>query len=162
MSPAHSTLETQLFVIYIRQIVHRSHDLLHSKLPKVSTLIFLRSIFNVVIDFRAQSVFKQLVYYTIKNPEIVVIPADVFVCHQMEPCGATKAVVPNSLVAAVAEWLRYRIVAGLVTSSSPVPLKTRRVGKRCTLNLSRAQTSSRWCGVIVRRGGASSGVVHIT
>ncbi|GFV09831.1 uncharacterized protein TNCV_2598851 [Trichonephila clavipes] len=29
-------------------------------------------------------------------------------------------------VAAVAEWLSYRIVAGLVTSSSPVPLKTRR------------------------------------
>ncbi|GFT24643.1 hypothetical protein TNCV_2855991 [Trichonephila clavipes] len=28
-------------------------------------------------------------------------------------------------VAAVAEWYRYRIVAGLVTSSSPVPLKTR-------------------------------------
>ncbi|GFV00268.1 uncharacterized protein TNCV_729891 [Trichonephila clavipes] len=36
--------------------------------------------------------------------------------------------------------------------SSPVPLKTRRVGQRCTLNLSRAETSSRWCGVIVRRG----------
>ncbi|GFV75327.1 uncharacterized protein TNCV_1481731 [Trichonephila clavipes] len=34
----------------------------------------------------------------------------------------------------------------LVTSSSPVPLKTRRVGQRCTLNLSRAETSSRWCG----------------
>ncbi|GFX46871.1 hypothetical protein TNCV_4040171 [Trichonephila clavipes] len=31
-----------------------------------------------------------------------------------------------------------------------------------TLNLSRAETSSRWCGVIVRRGGASSGVVHVT
>ncbi|GFX26811.1 hypothetical protein TNCV_1839841 [Trichonephila clavipes] len=30
------------------------------------------------------------------------------------------------LVAAVAEWYRYRIVAVLVTSSSPVPLKTRR------------------------------------
>ncbi|GFX59569.1 hypothetical protein TNCV_3053881 [Trichonephila clavipes] len=29
-----------------------------------------------------------------------------------------------------------------VVSSSPVPLKTRRVGQRCTLNLSRAQTSS--------------------
>ncbi|GFU93501.1 histone-lysine N-methyltransferase SETMAR, partial [Trichonephila clavipes] len=50
-------------------------------------------------------------------------------------------------VAAVAEWYRYRIVAGFVTSSSPVPLKTRRVGQRCTLNLSRAETSSRWCGV---------------
>ncbi|GFW33139.1 putative rna-directed dna polymerase from mobile element jockey-like protein [Trichonephila clavipes] len=49
-------------------------------------------------------------------------------------------------MAAVAEWYRHRIVAGFVTSSSPVPLKTRRVGQRCTLNLSRAETSSRWCG----------------
>ncbi|GFV62744.1 hypothetical protein TNCV_3101171 [Trichonephila clavipes] len=49
----------------------------------------------------------------------------------------------------------------LVTSSIPVPLKTRRVGQRCTLNLSRAETSSRWCGVVVREG-ASSGVVHVT
>ncbi|GFW82084.1 hypothetical protein TNCV_200711 [Trichonephila clavipes] len=50
--------------------------------------------------------------------------------------------------AAVAEWYRYRIVACLVTSSIPVPLKTRRVGQRCTLNLSRAETSSLlvWCG----------------
>ncbi|GFX02038.1 uncharacterized protein TNCV_372271 [Trichonephila clavipes] len=40
-----------------------------------------------------------------------------------------------------------------VMSSSPVPLKTRRVGQRCTLNLSRTETSSRWCGVVVRRGG---------
>ncbi|GFS61266.1 uncharacterized protein TNCV_3104971 [Trichonephila clavipes] len=37
-------------------------------------------------------------------------------------------------------------------SSSPVPLKTRHVGERCTLNLSRAETSSRWCSVVVRRG----------
>ncbi|GFV50793.1 uncharacterized protein TNCV_4237481 [Trichonephila clavipes] len=49
-------------------------------------------------------------------------------------------------------WSMYRIVADLVTSSSTVQLKTRRVGKRCTLNLSRAQMSSRWCGVVVRRG----------
>ncbi|GFV34066.1 uncharacterized protein TNCV_3979141 [Trichonephila clavipes] len=54
--------------------------------------------------------------------------------------------------AAVAEWYRYRIVACLVTSSSPVSLKTHRVGQRCTLNLPRAETSSRWCDVIVRRG----------
>ncbi|GFY24668.1 uncharacterized protein TNCV_1017141 [Trichonephila clavipes] len=66
------------------------------------------------------------------------------------------------LAAAVAEWYRYRTVACFVTGSSPVPLKTRRVGQRCTLNLSRAETSSRWCGVVVRRGGASSGVVHVT
>ncbi|GFU48032.1 uncharacterized protein TNCV_4968131 [Trichonephila clavipes] len=56
------------------------------------------------------------------------------------------------MVAAVAEWYGYRTVACLVTSSSPVPLKTHRVGQRCTLNLSRAEMSSRWCGVVVRRG----------
>ncbi|GFY25439.1 hypothetical protein TNCV_2485591 [Trichonephila clavipes] len=39
----------------------------------------------------------------------------------------------------------------LVTSSSPVPLKTRFVGERWTLNLSKAQTFARWCGVVVRR-----------
>ncbi|GFS61995.1 uncharacterized protein TNCV_2592771 [Trichonephila clavipes] len=69
---------------------------------------------------------------------------------------------PPTYVATVAEWSRYRIVAGFVTNSSPVPLRIRRVGQRCTLNLSRAETSSRWCGVVVRRGGASSGVVHVT
>ncbi|GFT24151.1 uncharacterized protein TNCV_2063971 [Trichonephila clavipes] len=68
----------------------------------------------------------------------------------------------TSTMAAVAEWYRYRTVACFVTGSSPVPLKTRRVGQRCTLNLSRAETSSRWCGVVVRRGGASSGIVHVT
>ncbi|GFU87123.1 hypothetical protein TNCV_430271 [Trichonephila clavipes] len=47
-------------------------------------------------------------------------------------------------VAAVAEWYWYRNVACFVMGSSPVPLKTRRVGQRCTLNLSRAETSSRW------------------
>ncbi|GFY02881.1 uncharacterized protein TNCV_3507611 [Trichonephila clavipes] len=56
-------------------------------------------------------------------------------------------------VTAVAEWSRYRIEAGIVTNSSPVRLKTHRVGERYTLNLSRAQTSSRWFGVVVRRGG---------
>ncbi|GFV59431.1 uncharacterized protein TNCV_2791781 [Trichonephila clavipes] len=66
-------------------------------------------------------------------------------------------------MAAVAKWYRYRIMACLVTSSSPVPLKARRVGQqRCTLSLSRAETSSRWCGGVVRRGGASSGVYHVT
>ncbi|GFW07765.1 hypothetical protein TNCV_3918981 [Trichonephila clavipes] len=41
----------------------------------------------------------------------------------------------------------------LVTSSSPVPLKTRPVAERYTLELSRAGTSCRWCSVVVRRGG---------
>ncbi|GFT70279.1 hypothetical protein TNCV_3457181 [Trichonephila clavipes] len=60
--------------------------------------------------------------------------------------------------AEVVEWYRYRIVAGYVMSSSPVPLKTLRVGQR---NLSRAETSSRWCGVVVRRRSASSSVIYV-
>ncbi|GFV76349.1 uncharacterized protein TNCV_4413281 [Trichonephila clavipes] len=64
--------------------------------------------------------------------------------------------------AAVAEWYRYRIVACLVTSSSPVPLKTGRVGQRCTLNLSRAETSSRWCGVVVKEGQLKYRPRHLT
>ncbi|GFU84342.1 hypothetical protein TNCV_1252351 [Trichonephila clavipes] len=47
-------------------------------------------------------------------------------------------------------------------SSSSVPLKTRRVEERCKLNLSRAQASSHWCGVVVMRAGASSGVILVT
>ncbi|GFU57026.1 hypothetical protein TNCV_1778951 [Trichonephila clavipes] len=35
-------------------------------------------------------------------------------------------------------------------SSSPVPLRTRRAGQRCTPNLSRAETSSCWCGAEAR------------
>ncbi|GFU37906.1 putative DD41D transposase [Trichonephila clavipes] len=46
-------------------------------------------------------------------------------------------------------------------SSIPVPLKTRRVGERCTLNLPRAEMFSRCCGVVVRRRHSSSGVVHV-
>ncbi|GFV64705.1 hypothetical protein TNCV_1636581 [Trichonephila clavipes] len=56
-----------------------------------------------------------------------------------------------SRVAVVAEWSRYRIVAGLATCSSPLPLKTRRVGQRYTLNLSRAQASS--FGMMCQYGG---------
>ncbi|GFV06744.1 hypothetical protein TNCV_1611571 [Trichonephila clavipes] len=50
----------------------------------------------------------------------------------------------------------------LVTNSTPVPQKTRCVGQRCTLNLSRAQKSSRRCHVVVERKGASSGVLFVT
>ncbi|GFW90921.1 hypothetical protein TNCV_2419141 [Trichonephila clavipes] len=53
-------------------------------------------------------------------------------------------------------------VSDHVMSSSPVSLKTCRVVERCTLNLPRAQKSSRWCGVVVKGGGASSGVVFVT
>ncbi|GFV33457.1 hypothetical protein TNCV_3662721 [Trichonephila clavipes] len=48
--------------------------------------------------------------------------------------------------AAVAQRLRYPDYGRHVMSLSPVPLKTRRV------NLSRAEMSSHWCGVVVRRG----------
>ncbi|GFU70189.1 uncharacterized protein TNCV_5057811 [Trichonephila clavipes] len=81
---------------------------------------------------------------------------------ELDSKGLRLHFLDETSLAAVAEWYRHRIVAGFVTSSSPVPLKTRRVGQRCTLNLSRAETSSRWCGVEVRRGGAGSGVVHVT
>ncbi|GFS51965.1 uncharacterized protein TNCV_1104161 [Trichonephila clavipes] len=67
-----------------------------------------------------------------------------------------------TLLSTVVKWYGYQIVAGFVTGLRPVPLKTRRVGQRCTLNLSRAETSSRWCGAVLRRGGVSSGVVHVT
>ncbi|GFW27655.1 uncharacterized protein TNCV_765371 [Trichonephila clavipes] len=79
-------------------------------------------------------------------------------CHR---CDSNSLTLPKETslffykrsVAAVAEWYRYRTVACFVMGSSPVSLKTRRVGQRCTLNLSRAETSSHWCGVVVRRGG---------
>ncbi|GFS61362.1 hypothetical protein TNCV_3105501 [Trichonephila clavipes] len=45
-----------------------------------------------------------------------------------------------------------------VMSSSPVPIKTRRVGERCKLNLSRGPS----VGVVVMRGSASLGVVLVT
>ncbi|GFV93303.1 uncharacterized protein TNCV_3685261 [Trichonephila clavipes] len=66
-----------------------------------------------------------------------------------------KAIVCDThSTAVVAEWSMHRIVAGFAPSSSPVPQKFRRVGQRCTLNLSRVVTSSRWCDVVVRRGGS--------
>ncbi|GFW34342.1 uncharacterized protein TNCV_220681 [Trichonephila clavipes] len=69
---------------------------------------------------------------------------------------------PSSCLAFMQLSFDYRQRFSGIVGSSPVPLKTRRVGQRCTLNLSRAETSSRWCGAVVRRGGASSGVVHVT
>ncbi|GFW86658.1 uncharacterized protein TNCV_4334421 [Trichonephila clavipes] len=56
----------------------------------------------------------------------------------------------------------YLLIPKGVTSSSPRPLKTRRVGERCTLNLSRAQTSSCWSGVVVKRGTLKYRPHHLT
>ncbi|GFT63881.1 uncharacterized protein TNCV_4954181 [Trichonephila clavipes] len=47
-------------------------------------------------------------------------------------------------------------------SSSRVHLRIRRVGERFTLNLSRVQTSPRWCGVVVRRGEESENLFIIS
>ncbi|GFU94640.1 hypothetical protein TNCV_2713591 [Trichonephila clavipes] len=46
---------------------------------------------------------------------------------------------------------RFNLPFDVVTSYSPVPLKNRLVGQ-----------PSRWCGVVIRRWGASSGVIHVT
>ncbi|GFU82159.1 uncharacterized protein TNCV_4466101 [Trichonephila clavipes] len=62
---------------------------------------------------------------------------------------------PIGTVVKVSDYVRH------IMSSSQVPLKTRRVRQRSTLNLSRAETSSRLWGAVVRRRGASSGVVHV-
>ncbi|GFT62596.1 uncharacterized protein TNCV_1702531 [Trichonephila clavipes] len=56
----------------------------------------------------------------------------------------------------------YLLITKGVTSSSPRPLKTRRVGARCTLNLSRAQTSSCWSGMVVKRGKLKYRPHHLT
>ncbi|GFU86052.1 uncharacterized protein TNCV_636811, partial [Trichonephila clavipes] len=47
---------------------------------------------------------------------------------------------------------RYPSHGGQSHEFDPSTLRAHRVGQRCTLNLSRAETSSRWCGVVVRRG----------
>ncbi|GFV45684.1 uncharacterized protein TNCV_1969851 [Trichonephila clavipes] len=45
----------------------------------------------------------------------------------------------------------FLLITKGVTSSSPVPPKTRGVGERCTLNLSRAKMPSCWSGVVVKK-----------
>ncbi|GFT50500.1 hypothetical protein TNCV_551191 [Trichonephila clavipes] len=50
----------------------------------------------------------------------------------------------------------YLLITKYVTSSSTVPLKTRRVWGRCTLNLLRAQMSSSWSGSKKRPAQVSS------
>ncbi|GFT26603.1 nose resistant to fluoxetine protein 6 [Trichonephila clavipes] len=76
--------------------------------------------------------------------------ARIHCCH---PCSFPRC---SSPVVKVSDHDRH------VMSSSPVPLKTRRVGQRCTLNLSRAETPSHWWGGVVRRGGTSSNALLVT
>ncbi|GFY19406.1 hypothetical protein TNCV_4127931 [Trichonephila clavipes] len=56
----------------------------------------------------------------------------------------------------------YLLITKGVMSSRPVPLKTRRVVERFTLNLSRAQTSSCWSGVVVKRCQLKYRPPHLT
>ncbi|GFX28270.1 uncharacterized protein TNCV_1125241 [Trichonephila clavipes] len=56
----------------------------------------------------------------------------------------------------------YLLITKCVTSFSPVPLNTRHIGERCTLNLLTAQTSSRWSGVVVKRGQLKCHPRHLT
>ncbi|GFS68481.1 hypothetical protein TNCV_4584111 [Trichonephila clavipes] len=66
------------------------------------------------------------------------------------------------LGAAVAQWLWYRIMAGMY-EFEPSTTKTRRVGERYTIHLSRAQTSSLGVVWYLEEGeGASSGVNLVT
>ncbi|GFX42445.1 hypothetical protein TNCV_1520091 [Trichonephila clavipes] len=83
--------------------------------------------------------------------------------HFTQTFSASPIVSLTCSGAAVAQWSIYRIMAGMsCVSSSPLPIKTHRVGQLCTLNLSRAETSSHWCGVVARRSGASSGDILVT
>ncbi|GFV80627.1 hypothetical protein TNCV_4617891 [Trichonephila clavipes] len=56
----------------------------------------------------------------------------------------------------------YLLITISVTSSSPVPLTTHRVGVRCTLNLSRAQASYCWSGVVVKKAQLKYRPHHLT
>ncbi|GFW87911.1 hypothetical protein TNCV_1360151 [Trichonephila clavipes] len=56
----------------------------------------------------------------------------------------------------------YLLITKDVTSSSPVPLKTRRVGAGCTLNMSRAQTFSCCSGEVANRDQLKYRHRHLT
>ncbi|GFV63581.1 hypothetical protein TNCV_2195551 [Trichonephila clavipes] len=80
-----------------------------------------------------------------------------------DPIDHPIAVMPPSRISGhISLVIKVSDRAWHVMSSNPVPPKTRRVEQRCTLNLSRAQASSRWCSVVIRRGSDSSGVVLVT
>ncbi|GFV37682.1 uncharacterized protein TNCV_2707971 [Trichonephila clavipes] len=120
---------------------------------KPQTLDHLEDNFRrVIADIRPQMLEKVIENWTTSEPAVAVLCQKSYlklshVAAVRDPFRLSSAFSKNSQ-AAVAEWSRCRIVAALVTSSSPGPLKIRRVGERCTLNLSRVQTSSCWCGVV--------------
>ncbi|GFV21420.1 uncharacterized protein TNCV_2371771 [Trichonephila clavipes] len=149
-----------------RRETERERGLIIIALPKLVNIHNISEV-NFIIDLQKKiidlQIFKAIVKLSVYRRRSMI--QKVFMDSKSTKILTSK---PRSgypsagYVAVVAGRYRYRIVACLVTSSSPVPLKTRRVGQRCTLNLSIAETSSRWCGVVVRTGGASLGVVHVT
>ncbi|GFT42858.1 uncharacterized protein TNCV_2190011 [Trichonephila clavipes] len=93
-----------------------------------------------------------MIMYDVQVEELEPNPEDKFAvmeCFVNNPSEYMRALTPT----------RFR---NSVTSSSPVPLKTRRVGERCTLNLSRAQTSFCWNGEVVKRGQLKYRPRHLT
>ncbi|GFX07906.1 hypothetical protein TNCV_4161751 [Trichonephila clavipes] len=80
-----------------------------------------------------------------RNEKFQMLPKDF---HQLKYEAIS---VPKGPFRLVKKTQDYLLITNGVTSSSPVPLMTRRVGERCTLIMSRAQTSSFWSGVVVKR-----------
>ncbi|GFU23074.1 putative transposable element [Trichonephila clavipes] len=89
-------------------------------------------IYRVIADIRPQMLEKVIENWTTSEPAVAVQ------CQKsyLECCGSPVVKVSD-------HDLR-------VISSSSLPLKITRVGERRTFNLSGAQTSSRWCDVVVR------------
>ncbi|GFW62165.1 hypothetical protein TNCV_1685961 [Trichonephila clavipes] len=79
-----------------------------------------------------------------------------------KPIGIIVLHVIPSLSGCGSQVVKVSVRGWHVTNLSPVPLKTHHVGERCSLNLSRAKTSSRWCGVVVKIGEANSDIVLVT
>ncbi|GFW06257.1 hypothetical protein TNCV_37321 [Trichonephila clavipes] len=77
--------------------------------------------------------FTRAAFYFVFNYKLIACHHNATVSWLVEGCG--------NPVVKVSDHGRY------VMSSGPVPLKpSTSVGVRCSLNLSRAQMSSRWCG----------------
>ncbi|GFV77535.1 uncharacterized protein TNCV_1070641 [Trichonephila clavipes] len=68
----------------------------------------------------------------------------------------SPAAVRDLEIALLEEWnsIPQSLIDNLIASmANRYPTTFGTVMQQCTLNLSRAERSSRWCGVVVRRGG---------
>ncbi|GFY06073.1 hypothetical protein TNCV_3107521 [Trichonephila clavipes] len=101
---------------------------------------------NNALPYRTLARQKRTIHIKILHEELTTHFKEVNILYTKITDSFSKAKIARHFkedgVAAVTEWYTYLIMAGFVMSSSPVPLRTRRVGQRCTLNLSRAETSS--------------------